>query len=68
MKTDVTAEVGADDVRTGVFEQFADRIADDASVEVADVQNFERVGVAEFADDGFILVCVGFDFVFKVFR
>ena len=58
MKTDVTAEIGADDFGAGVFEEARNGVTDDASVEMTDMENFERIGVAEFADNRLTLICV----------
>ena len=58
MEADVAAEIGANNLSTGVFEEACDGIPNDASIEVTDVENFERVRVAKFAD-----YCLTFELV-----
>lgn len=58
MEADVAAEIDAVDGGASEFEELRDGFADDGGVEVANVEDFEGVGVGEFGDDDFAFVCV----------
>ena len=58
VEADVAAEVDAVDGAAGEFDETRDGFAHDRGVEVADVEDFEGVGVGEFGDDDFAGICV----------
>ena len=53
VEADIAAEVDAVDGAAGVFDELGDGFAADGRVKVANVEDFERVGVGEFGDDDF---------------
>lgn len=58
MEADVAAEVYTVNGAAGVFDEARDGLAHDRGVEMANVEDFEGVGVGEFGDDIFIFICV----------
>ena len=56
MQADIASKVRTDDFATGSFDEAGDGVADDGSVEMTDVEDFERVRVGKLTDDSLILI------------
>lgn len=59
MEANVAAEVNAVSGATGGFDEIAHSVTNDGGVEVADMENFEGVGVGIFSNDDLVFVDTG---------
>ena len=56
VQTDISAEICADNFAASSFDEARDGVADNRSVEMANMKNFERIGIGKFTNDGLILI------------
>ena len=59
MKTDITAEISANNFGAGIFEKSGNGIAHNRSVKVANVENLEWIWIGKFTDDSFAREFIG---------